>query len=167
MTVTCDGFSFIYYRRPATVESLLSEVEDFRDTDVDTLILHAPGGDKVAFPSRYGQMPGQEMDDYLVAGHRYFAEAVRELAHKKINPVKVIIDGAHAAGLKVHVAVRPAGWSFVEPFTDFWETPFYGIGMKVYDLKRCAACVVSDDCGAWWPREQRQLLQELQLRNRC
>jgi hypothetical protein len=125
MTVTCDGFSFIYYRRPVTVESLLSEVEDMRDTDVETLILHAPGGDKVAFPSQYGQMPGQAMDDYLVAGHRYFAEAVRELARKKINPVKVIIDGAHAAGLKVQVAVRPAGWSFVEPFTDFWETSFY------------------------------------------
>lgn len=37
-------------------------------------------------------------------------------------------------------------------------------GMKVYDLERCAACVVSDDCGAWWPEDQRQRLREIKLR---
>lgn len=36
VTVTCDGFSFIYYRRPTTKEDLLAEIEEFRDTDVDT-----------------------------------------------------------------------------------------------------------------------------------
>ncbi|MFC4767725.1 cysteine dioxygenase [Effusibacillus consociatus] len=36
-------------------------------------------------------------------------------------------------------------------------------GMKVYDLERCVGCVVSDDCGAWWPTEQRQMLQLLKL----
>jgi cysteine dioxygenase len=38
-------------------------------------------------------------------------------------------------------------------------------GMKVYDLKRCAACIVSDDCGAWWPDDRLKLLQELKLRS--
>jgi len=36
-------------------------------------------------------------------------------------------------------------------------------GMIVYDLKKCAACVVSDDCGAWWPEEQYQKVKEIQL----
>ncbi|MBH0160680.1 cysteine dioxygenase [Fictibacillus sp. 26RED30] len=36
-------------------------------------------------------------------------------------------------------------------------------GMKVYDLEKCSVCVVSDDCGAWWPDEQRQKLKEVQL----
>src|SRR5207249_9428202 len=58
-------------------------------------------------------------------GHRYFVEAVRELAEKKINPVKVMTDGAHDLGMKVYVGVRPAGWSFFEPYPDFWETPFF------------------------------------------
>lgn len=35
--------------------------------------------------------------------------------------------------------------------------------MKVYDLEKCAACVVSDDCGAWWPDDQRQKIKEIQL----
>jgi len=36
--------------------------------------------------------------------------------------------------------------------------------MKVYDLEQCAACVVSDDCGAWWPAESRQILKRIRLR---
>ncbi len=35
--------------------------------------------------------------------------------------------------------------------------------MMVYDLAKCAACVVSDDCGAWWPTAQRQILREIRL----
>ncbi|MEH7307449.1 cysteine dioxygenase [Neobacillus drentensis] len=37
-------------------------------------------------------------------------------------------------------------------------------GMIVYDLEKCAACVVSDDCGAWWPEEQYQKVKEIQLK---
>src|SRR5436309_10781980 len=65
------------------------------------------------------------MDDFAVAGHRYFTEAVRELARKSINPIKVLIDGAHDIGMKVHVGVRPAGWSYGGMMNDLWETPFY------------------------------------------
>jgi len=36
-------------------------------------------------------------------------------------------------------------------------------GMKVYDLETCAACVVSDDCGAWWPEEQREKVKEVKI----
>jgi cysteine dioxygenase len=39
-------------------------------------------------------------------------------------------------------------------------------GMRVYDLAKCAACVVSDDCGAWWPDEQYQKLKEIKLRKK-
>ncbi|MEH7120908.1 cysteine dioxygenase family protein [Neobacillus vireti] len=37
-------------------------------------------------------------------------------------------------------------------------------GMMVYDLDKCAACVVSDDCGAWWPEDQYQKVKELKLK---
>lgn len=36
-------------------------------------------------------------------------------------------------------------------------------GMKVYDLHRCLVCTVSDDCGAWWPDQQRQQLEVLKI----
>ncbi|MFI8685082.1 cysteine dioxygenase [Rossellomorea sp. NPDC077527] len=37
-------------------------------------------------------------------------------------------------------------------------------GMKVYDLEKCAACVVSEECGAWWPDHIRQKVKEMQLK---
>jgi len=37
-------------------------------------------------------------------------------------------------------------------------------GMIVYDLQKCAACIVSDDCGAWWPDEQFQKVKEIKLK---
>ena len=36
--------------------------------------------------------------------------------------------------------------------------------MIVYDLEACAACMVSDQCGAWWPEEQREKVKEWKLR---
>lgn len=36
-------------------------------------------------------------------------------------------------------------------------------GMKVYDLAKCIGCMVSDDCGAWWPDDQRQLLKTFKV----
>lgn len=43
----------------------------------------------------------------------------------------------------------------------FYSPPISG--MKVYDLEKCAACIVSDDCGAWWPEDQRQKIKEMRL----
>ncbi|WP_171050957.1 cysteine dioxygenase family protein [Bacillus sp. BHET2] len=37
-------------------------------------------------------------------------------------------------------------------------------GMMVYDLEKCAACVVSEECGAWWPDHIKQKLKEIQLK---
>lgn len=126
MAFSCDGFSFIYARSPRSREELLAELEPFRHTDFGTLLLHTTwGGDKVAYPSKIGYMPGAGMDAFTETGHRYFKESVEELARKHINPMKVLIQGAHDMGMKVHVGMRPAGWSFLEPYADFWETPFF------------------------------------------
>lgn len=125
MLGTIDGFSAIFYNSPRTADALLSQVEIFRDTDIGTLILHSPGADKVNYPTRIGHMKGTHAEEYPRVGDRYFVEAIQELAAKNINPMKVLIDGAHALGMKVQAAIRPAGWSFFEPYTDYWESPFY------------------------------------------
>jgi len=52
-------------------------------------------------------------------------ESTRALAALKRNPVKSMTGRAHAIGVKGHVSVRPAGWSFFKPNTDFREPPFY------------------------------------------
>jgi len=125
MTVTDDGFGILNDRRPTTVEELLAEVEPFRNTDVHTLIMEQFGGDKVFYPSAVGANPGMNMDDFPDAGHRNYVESVKAFEKQKINPLKVLIDGAHNCGLRVHVGIRPAGTSWAPPFDEFWETPFF------------------------------------------
>ncbi|MFN0168834.1 MAG: hypothetical protein ACKV22_20605 [Bryobacteraceae bacterium] len=125
LAATIDGFSFIFFRKPTTEEELLAEVERYRDTDFGTLLLHMGGADWVNYPSRVGTMPGQDLEDFPRTGDRYYAEAVRELARKGINPTKVLIAGAHDVGMKVHVGIRPAGWSFFEPISDMFSSRFY------------------------------------------
>jgi SAM-dependent methyltransferase/quercetin dioxygenase-like cupin family protein len=72
------------------------------------------------------------------AGGRYFAP--RGLVHSMGNPTD-------ETTVTLHV--------YAPPIT----------GMKVYDLAKCAACVVSDDCGAWWPDEQRQIVRRIKIGN--
>jgi hypothetical protein len=36
-----------------------------------------------------------------------------------------MIDGAHDVGMKVHVGIRPAGWSYYQPYNGLWDSPFY------------------------------------------
>jgi hypothetical protein len=125
MVATHDGFSASWLHRPTTADQLLSQIEFLRDTDFGTLILQSFGADRVSYRSKHGHLPGMEMSDFPRTGDRNFVESARELDAKGIHPLQRLIDGAHQMGLKVHVGIRPAGWSFFEPYTEFWETPFY------------------------------------------
>ena len=125
LIATYDGFTDLFCRSPRTAEAVLSAVEIFRDTDFGTLILQSPGADKVNYASKIGHMKGTHAEEYPRVGDRHFVEAIEELARKKVNLLQVLIQGAHDVGMKVHVGIRPAGWSFFEPYSDYWESPFY------------------------------------------
>jgi hypothetical protein len=125
LAATNDGFGDFFHRSPRTEAALVSSVEIFRDTDFGTLILQAGGGDKVNYPSAVGHLWGSGAETFPRTGDRHFVESTRALAEKKVNPVRAMTERAHAIGMKVHVALRPAGWSFLEPYADFWESPFY------------------------------------------
>jgi len=125
LVATIDGFSYIYSRRPVSRQALLEEVEVYRNTDFGTLILQTGGADMVNYPSKIGEMLGQDLDDFPRPGDRRYAEAIRELAAKGVNPTKTLIDGAHDVGMKVHVSIRPAAWVHSEPMSDFFTSRFY------------------------------------------
>jgi hypothetical protein len=126
MVATYDGFSPICGRSPRTAEEVLAEVEDYRDTDFGTFIIHGGwSGDKTFYPSQVGYMPGGDLEDVCADYHRAFIESTQELARQNINPLKVLIDGAHDVGMKAVVGVRPAGWSYYQPFNGLWDSPFY------------------------------------------
>jgi len=123
LAATIDGYSYIYSRRPTSIEALLQEVEHYRHTDFDTLILQMGGADLVNYPSKVGTMLGQDLTVFPRRGDRFYAEAIRELARQNINPTKVLIEGAQNAGLKVHVGIRMGAWTSTPPF--IFNSRFY------------------------------------------
>lgn len=125
LVTTIDGFSYIYSRRPVSRRALLEEVEVYRDTDFGTLILQMGGAEMVNYPSKIGEMIGQDLDDFPRPGDRRYAEALREMARRNINPTQTLIEGAHDVGMKVHVSIRPAAWVHSEPLSDFFRSRFY------------------------------------------
>lgn len=126
LATTIDGFSYIFGRRPTSLEALLPEVETYRHTDFDTLILQVGGADMVNYPSKAGgEMLGQDLTVFPRRGDRFYAEAIRELARQNINPTKALIEGAQDAGLKVHAGIRPAAWVHTPPASDFFTSRFY------------------------------------------
>jgi len=125
LVATIDGFSFIYGRRPTSRRALLQEVEAYRHSDFGTLMLQMGGADMVNYPSKVGQMVGQDLDDFPRAGDRRYAEALGELAKKGVNPTKTLIEGAHDVGMRVHVCIRPGAWVHTEPMADFFTSRFY------------------------------------------
>jgi hypothetical protein len=127
LAFTNDGFDFLCFRAPVTVEGILRELEVFRNTDFGTLLLHVGGGDGLNYPSRYGHLLSDQMDEliYPDSSYKNYGKAVRELAKKGINPTKVLIEGAHSMGMKVHVGIRPALWTYYEPLRGLFDSPFY------------------------------------------
>lgn len=125
LVASIDGFSFIYSRRPTSRMALLQEVEAYRHSDFGTLMLQMGGADMVNYPSKVGQMIGQDIDDFPRVGDRRYAEAIGELARKGINPTQTLIEGAHDVGMAVHMCIRPGAWVHTEPMADFFTSRFY------------------------------------------
>ncbi|WP_349408897.1 cysteine dioxygenase family protein [Pseudalkalibacillus sp. SCS-8] len=82
------------------------------------------------------QLPSELFSEYKQKGKFFYAP--KKGVHKMTDPAQTDLVTLHL---------------YSPPIT----------GMVVYDLKTCAACVVSDDCGAWWPDDQKQKLREYKL----
>lgn len=125
LTATCDGFSYACTRSPRTAEEVLREIEPLRHTDFTTLLLHLVHGDTVRYPSAYQQSSFTAAECHPAAIYGHATEALRELEGKEINYARVLIEGAHDMGLRVHVGVRPGGWTYYQPYTDMFRSRFY------------------------------------------
>ena len=122
MVATHDGVSPHIGHLPTSKEHLLSEVEIFRDTDFGTILLE---GELHGVSWVYGDMIDREDADFLDADGRLYSEIVKILESKNIDPIKVLIDGAHEIGMKAFVGLRPGNLgNWHEPFAG-QEPPFY------------------------------------------
>ncbi len=129
LATSIDGYSFIGSERLCTREQLLADVEEFRDSDFETLYVCLGGADLLNYPSEFGNMPGVVAGDMQEAYNRpvdrQYAEAVLTLAQAGVNPTQVYIEGAKAIGMKVHASIRPAAWVYPWPLENVFRSEFY------------------------------------------
>lgn len=125
LVTTMDGFSFLYERRCTSAEELLQETEIYRNSDFGTAILQYGGADMANYRSAVGCLLGDEVTDFARSGDRHYAEAVRIMAERGINPTKVLLDGLHNVGMKVLIGCRPGAWRHTEPLGAFFDSPFF------------------------------------------
>jgi hypothetical protein len=125
LTASCDGFSFLASGEVRTREDVLEQTEIFRNTDFDTLILQMGTADGVNYQSEVGHPLWTALPPYPGRRYRNYAEACRALDAQGINPTRTLIEGAHDAGLAVHVASRVAAWEMIGPSCGLLTSPFY------------------------------------------
>ncbi len=127
---THDGLGILYGRpaAQATAAHLRRSLEGFRRSGFGTLLLQYGGVDQVPYPSARGCRFGAATEPRAYPenpGHRLWDESYRAFAARALNPYRILIDAAHDLDMAVHVSVRPALWTFWEPYADFFESPFY------------------------------------------
>lgn len=129
LATSIDGFSYIYSKGPTTVEDLLEEVEEYRDSDFGVLHVCVGGADLVNYRSEVGFLAGVRngalMEVFPRAGDRVYAASVLEMTQAGVNPTRVHIEGGKALGMKVHVSIRPGAWRYSPHMEEFFDSPFY------------------------------------------
>ena len=125
LIATFDGHSWIWPYRPKTEAELLETFRGFEDSDIGKWWFQVVGADLVCYPSEVGNIPGEGTVDFPIGAYAAYTATLKELFHKKINPLKVARKAARAQGAEFHVMLRPAGWKGSMPYEETFNSRFY------------------------------------------
>lgn len=125
LIATFDGFSWVYENHPTTESEFLEYFEAFRDTDFGTWYWQIGGADLVNYPSEFGTISGEHVDDFPRKGDEYVTRSVQTLAANEIDCTKLAVQAARDMGVKIHIGIRPAGWQAPPQFEDYFTSDFY------------------------------------------
>ncbi len=111
----------LFYLGPTTEEDLLEEVEQYRYSDVKTLVYAACSGDVVGHRSRIARPWLDEAGDGVVSpGHKMLRDTVHGLLDDGIVAIKVLSDHVRAMGIEFHAMFRMAIIGDIAP-SDLWH----------------------------------------------
>lgn len=122
---TFDGHSWIWPYKPRTEEDLRATFRGFENSDVKKWWFQVLGADLVVYPSKVGNVPGEDTEDFSTEAHGSFVETIKALHKAGINPLKVAREVAREQGVEFHVMLRPAGWKACIPYEETFDSKFY------------------------------------------
>lgn len=111
----------LFYRNPSTREDVLEEIEQYRYSDVGTLMFAAASGDIVNYPSKIGTpWLAEAGDSVATAGHKILRESLQTLLKNGIVPMQVFLEHSHDMGIDFHAMFRLGIIGDIPP-SDLWE----------------------------------------------
>ncbi|MAE66109.1 MAG: hypothetical protein CMJ18_17700 [Phycisphaeraceae bacterium] len=111
----------LFYLGPTTREDLLEEVEQYRHSDVRTLVYAASSGDVVGHPSKVAKPWLADAGDGVCSpGHKLLRDSVHGLLDNGIVALEVLGEHVRAMGVEFHVMFRMAIVGDVAP-SDLWH----------------------------------------------
>ncbi|MEN3941894.1 hypothetical protein WJU23_11415 [Prosthecobacter sp. SYSU 5D2] len=122
---TFDGHSWIWPFQPRTEADLRANFRGFENTDFKKWWFQVLGADLVTYPTKVGNLPGEDTLDFSSDAHKAFVESVKALHQAGINPLKVARDVAREQGVEFHIMLRPAGWKASMPYEETFDSKFY------------------------------------------
>ena len=122
---TFDGHSWIWPYDPKTADDLLANFRGYENSDIGKWWFQVLGADLVIYPSKVGNMPGEETVDFPTTAHASFIHSLKGLWANGINPLKVARDEARRQGVEFHVMLRPAGWKASIPYEETFNSKFF------------------------------------------
>ena len=111
----------LFYKGPTTREDLLEEIEQYRHSDVGTVLFAATSGGIVNYPSKIG-MPWHAGtgDSIATPGHKTVRDSLKSLLDQNIVPMQVLLESCHQMDIDFHAMFRLGIIGDVPP-SDLWE----------------------------------------------
>lgn len=122
---TFDGHSWIWPYAPETKDDLLASFRGMEHTDIGKWWFQVLGADLVIYPTKVGNIPGENTVDFPTREHEWFVNSIKDLHKKGINPLQVAREAAREQGVEFHVMLRPAGWKASIPYEETFDSRFY------------------------------------------
>ena len=121
---THDIHGNFYHKKPQTIEAFIEEVEPYRYTDVQKLMLEYvidPMGEQ--YPTICSGYEGVAV--YPREGDRFIAESIKAMQARELDFYSAMIDHAHEMGIKVSLSYRMNAFTAEPPWDSVFTTKYY------------------------------------------
>jgi hypothetical protein len=119
-----DGGGFGYrFKMTLSTQSILEEIEPYRDTDFGKIFIEMWHGDHAHYPAKVGVLWGQDIEDFPQSVYRLMAEGQQEMKKRGIDVLAIALEHAHQIGLEFYASIR-LGFGMCPP-GEVFEGPFF------------------------------------------
>ncbi|MBT5877085.1 MAG: hypothetical protein HOH43_26930, partial [Candidatus Latescibacteria bacterium] len=98
-----------------SLQDAWAPIDEIADTGVDTFCYGVERGDGLFYPSQHGGRFGADIQPFEQAAYWRTWHNMQSLIDQGLDPLRVLIDRAHAKGMDFIVSLRMGGFGGMDP----------------------------------------------------